>query len=160
MKKLSVFSLPSWVTCSSSPTSSPSASLHSSIASWPEMGLLTACISGSCTAKLYRQDGQWCDFYTLAASCTIVLQYQQNSVKMLTQQAHHTACIWFWMAKDVGIASDGNFSSYLIGRSWYNHFRSFSMEGCTNRANPANQPISEKLPKWHFLIHAWNSKNF
>jgi hypothetical protein len=21
-------------------------------------------------------------------------------------------------------------------------------------ANPANQPISEKLPKWHFLIHA------
>ena len=23
-------------------------------------------------------------------------------------------------------------------------------------ANPANQPISEKLPKWHFLTHAWN----
>jgi hypothetical protein len=21
-------------------------------------------------------------------------------------------------------------------------------------ANPANQPISEKLPKWHFLFHA------
>ena len=39
----------------------------------------------------------------------------------------HTACIWFWMAKDVGVASDGNFSSYLIVRSWYNHFRSFSM---------------------------------
>ena len=89
MKKLSVFSLPSWVTCSSSPTSSPSASLHSSIASWPEMGLLTACISGSCTAKLYRKDGQWCDFYTLAATAAwaIVVQYQLNSVKMLTRQA-------------------------------------------------------------------------
>ena len=24
----------------------------------------------------------------------------------------HTACIWFWMAKDVGVASDSNFSSY------------------------------------------------
>ena len=44
----------------------------------------------------------------------------------------HTACIWFWMAKEVGVASDGNFSSYLIGRSWYNHFRSFSMGGNGN----------------------------
>ena len=43
--------------------------------------------------------------------------------------ACHTACIWFWMAKDVGMASDGNFSSYLICRSWYNHFLSFSMGG-------------------------------
>jgi hypothetical protein len=25
-----------------------------------------------------------------------------------------------------------------------------------NPANPANQPIYEKLPKWHFLTHAWN----
>ena len=41
----------------------------------------------------------------------------------------HTVCIWFWMAKDMGVASDGNFSSYLISRSWYNHFRSFSMGG-------------------------------
>ena len=44
----------------------------------------------------------------------------------------HTACIWFWMAKDVGVASDGNFSSYLISKSWYNHFRSFSMGGNGN----------------------------
>ena len=44
----------------------------------------------------------------------------------------HTACIWFWMVKDVGVASDGNFSSYLIGRSWYNHFWSFSMGGNGN----------------------------
>ena len=49
----------------------------------------------------------------------------------LTYQSH-TACIWFWMAKDVGVASDGNFSSYLIGRSWYNHFQSFSMGGNGN----------------------------
>ena len=38
------------------------------------------------------------------------------------------------MAKDVGVASDGNFRSCLIGRSWYNHFLSFSMGG--NRNNP------------------------
>ena len=44
----------------------------------------------------------------------------------------HTACFWFWMAKDVGIASDGKFSAYLISRSWYNHFRSFSMGGNGN----------------------------
>ena len=25
-----------------------------------------------------------------------------------------------------------------------------------NPANPANQPIAEKLPKWHFLTHACN----
>ena len=27
-------------------------------------------------------------------------------------------------------------------------------------ANPANQPISEKLLKWHFLIYAWNLEFF
>ena len=31
--------------------------------------------------------------------------------------------------KRPGVTSDGNFSSYLIGRSWYNHFWSFSMGG-------------------------------
>ena len=57
--------------------------------------------------------------------------------------------------KRPGITSDGNFSSYLIGKNWYNHFRSFSMGGngglhWQGMANAANQPISEKLPKWHF----------
>ena len=36
------------------------------------------------------------------------------------------------------------------------------LEGCTNRAWPI-QPISHflvKLPKWHFLTHAWNLKFF
>jgi hypothetical protein len=30
------------------------------------------------------------------------------------------------------------------------------MEGCTKQGmvNPASQPISEKLPKWHFLSQA------
>ena len=31
-----------------------------------------------------------------------------------------------------GVTSDGNFSSYLIGKSWYNHFQSFSMGGNGN----------------------------
>ena len=44
----------------------------------------------------------------------------------------HTAWIWIWMTKRPGVASDGNFSSYLISRSWYNHFRSFSMGGNGN----------------------------
>ena len=34
--------------------------------------------------------------------------------------------------KRPGITSDGNFSSYLIGRIWYNHFQSFSMGGNGN----------------------------
>ena len=55
--------------------------------------------------------------------------YQKLGVAVIIYYWFHTACIWFWMAKDVGVASDGNFSSYLIGRSWYNHFRSFSMGG-------------------------------
>ena len=37
-------------------------------------------------------------------------------------------------------------------------------EGCTNRAwsigHWSDQSISENLPKWHFLTHAWNLKNF
>ena len=41
----------------------------------------------------------------------------------------HTASIWFWMAIEVGVAYDGNFSSFLISRSWYNHFQLFSMGG-------------------------------
>ena len=35
---------------------------------------------------------------------------------------YHTAWIWIWMTKGPGITSDGNFSSYLICKSWYNHF--------------------------------------
>ena len=94
-----------------------------------------------------------------------MLPYVQSIHFFLNILRFHTVCIWFWMAKDVGVASDGNFSSYLIGKSWYNHFRSYSMGG--NRgldwqgmANPTNQPIAEKLPKWHFLTHACNSKIF
>ena len=34
------------------------------------------------------------------------------------------------------------------------HFLWAEMEGC----NPVNQPICEKLTKWHFLIHALNLK--
>ena len=43
--------------------------------------------------------------------------------------ALHIAWIWIWMTKRPGIASDDNFSSYMIGRSWCNHFRPFSMDG-------------------------------
>ena len=42
------------------------------------------------------------------------------------------------------------------------HFLWAEMEGCTIRAWPI-QPISRflvKLPKWHFLTHAWISKKF
>ena len=56
----------------------------------------------------------------------------KNSFTGTFCKLYHTACIWFWMVKDVGVASDGNFSSYLIGRSWYNHFLSFSMGGNGN----------------------------
>ena len=64
--------------------------------------------------------------------------------------------------KRPGITSDGSLvHMYLIGRSWYNHFRSFSMGGNEGlhkqgMANQANQPIFEKLPKWHFLTQAYN----
>jgi hypothetical protein len=37
------------------------------------------------------------------------------------------------------------------------HFLWAEMEGCTKRAWPI-QPISEKLPKWHFLTHVCNKK--
>ena len=60
--------------------------------------------------------------------------------------------------------SEGNFSSYLIVRSYSadttisGHFLWTEMEGCTNRAWPI-QPIGRflvKLPKWHFLTNEWN----
>ena len=41
----------------------------------------------------------------------------------------HITWIWIWMTKRPCITSDGDFSSYLIGRNWYNHFWSFSMAG-------------------------------
>ena len=85
--------------------------------------------------------------------------------RLFIQQNYHTAWIWIWMAKRQDVTSDDNFSSYLIGRSWYNNFGSFSMSGngglhWQGMANPANQLISEKLPIWHFLRHAWNLKLF
>ena len=71
----------------------------------------------------------------------------------------HTAYIWLWKAKDMGVASDGNFSSYLIGRTWYNHFRSFSMGGNGNNTiyppkyahGRSLRQILDKITKWHFL---------
>ena len=33
-------------------------------------------------------------------------------------------------------------------------------EGHTNRARPSQPFFSEKLSKWHFLTHAWNSNLF
>jgi hypothetical protein len=62
----------------------------------------------------------------------------------------HTAWDLDLNGKRPGITSDGNFSSYLIVRSWYNHFWSFSMGGngglhWQGMANLVNQPISEKL---------------
>ena len=48
----------------------------------------------------------------------------------------HIAWIWIWMTKRPCITSDGDFSSYLIGRNWYNHFRSFSMGGNENMYYP------------------------
>ena len=45
--------------------------------------------------------------------------------------------------KRPAVTSHDNFSSYLIGRSWFNHFRSFSIGGnggsCTNREWPISQ---------------------
>ena len=46
----------------------------------------------------------------------------------------HTASIWFWMAKDVGVASGGNFSSYLIRRSEYGWLFPFPVGGNENNA--------------------------
>ena len=52
--------------------------------------------------------------------------------KFYPEKIFHMAWIWIWMTKRPGVASDGNFSSYLIGRSWNNHFQSFSMGGNGN----------------------------
>ena len=54
----------------------------------------------------------------------------------------HTARIWIWMTKRPGVASYGNFNSYLIGRSWYNHFWSFS------RGRNVNNIIYPFLSTW------------
>jgi hypothetical protein len=63
-------------------------------------------------------------------------------IRVKKSELHHSHCLDLdWNGKRPGITSDGNFSSYLIGRGM---------------ANPANKPISEKLPKWHFLTHACN----
>ena len=50
------------------------------------------------------------------------------------------------MTKRPGVDSDGDFSSYLIGRSWYNHFPSFSMDG--NGNNPIYPLLSAVLSTW------------
>ena len=83
----------------------------------------------------------------------------QETVLKIQCNSTHTAYIWLWKAKDVGIASDGNFSSYLIGRTWYNHFRSFSMGGNGNNTiyppkyahGRSLRQILDKITKWHFL---------
>jgi len=90
----------------------------------------------------------------------LIFFYSQFSWNLML--TYHTAFIWFWMAKDVGAASDGNPSSYLIGRSWYNHFQSFSMGiNGNNTIYPLYPPkyahgrslrhILDKITKWHFL---------
>jgi hypothetical protein len=50
------------------------------------------------------------------------------------------------MTKRPGGVSDGNFGSYLIGTSIYNHFRSFSMGG--NGNNPIYPLLSAVLSTW------------
>ena len=60
--------------------------------------------------------------------------------------AIYTAWIWIWMTKRPDVDSDGDFSSDLIGRSWYNHFRSFSMGG--NGNNPIYPLLSAVLSTW------------
>ena len=52
-------------------------------------------------------------------------------------------------------------------QQWITYFKSFEkvrdqwavlevLEVLESMANLANQPISEKMPKLHFLTHAWN----
>ena len=60
------------------------------------------------------------------------LNVKKHTVSIGLVILFHIAWIWIWMTKRPGITSDGNFSSYLIGRSWYKHFQSFSMGGNGN----------------------------
>ena len=67
--------------------------------------------------------------------------------------------------KRPGIASDGNFSSFLIDRSWYNHFPVIFYErkwraALTGQANPANQPISDKIAKMALFNPCMEFKKF
>ena len=60
------------------------------------------------------------------------------------------------MAKDVGVAFDGNFSSHLIGRFYGRKWRAV----LTGQANPANWPISGKNAKMALFNPYTDFKNF
>ena len=66
----------------------------------------------------------------LSAKGIIMLGLPTSPILMPAQVSACSHCLDLDLnGKKPGITSNGNFSSYLIGRSWYNHFRSFSMGG-------------------------------
>ena len=73
----------------------------------------------------------------------------------------HTAWIWFWMTKRQGETFDNGFVFKKKIKSKCNGKKCcevFWRDALTGHDQSSNQPISDKLPKWHFLTHAWNLK--
>ena len=87
--------------------------------------------AANCSFYLLKVQKIWHEIVTFSASNIL---YPLSTLNLHLIINNHRAWIWIWMTKRPGVDSDGDFSSYLIGRSWYNHFPSFSMDG--NGNNP------------------------
>ena len=85
--------------------------------------------AANCSFYLLKVQKIWHEIVTFSASNIL---YPLSTLNLHLIINNHRAWIWIWMTKRPGVDSDGDFSSYLISRSWYNHFRSFSMGGNGN----------------------------